>query len=128
MWFFTEFPGKIVYDKGVYILKCVLITQWKWTEVMRFFDRSSCQFVIIAMMLASLSACLVGPDFNTPKSPQVTHYTKAPWPGRTVSAAGPGGASQQFIQAKSISAQWWRLFHSPKLNQLIVEVSPIVLT
>ena len=119
MWFFTEFPGKIVYDKGVYILKCVLITQWKWTEVMRFFDRSSCQFVIIAMMLASLSACLVGPDFNTPKSPQVTHYTKAPWPGRTVSAAGPGGASQQFIQAKSISAQWWRLFHSPKLNQLI---------
>jgi NodT family efflux transporter outer membrane factor (OMF) lipoprotein len=83
------------------------------------FYRSCYQFAMIAMMLGSLSACLVGPDFETPKPPKVNHYTKPPWPCRTVSALGHGGASQQFIQAKTISAEWWRLFHSHKINKLI---------
>ncbi|MFZ0219379.1 MAG: efflux transporter outer membrane subunit [Candidatus Aquirickettsiella sp.] len=86
---------------------------------MWFFYRGCYQFAMIAMMLGSLSACLVGPDFETPKSPKVNHYTKPPWPCRTASASGYGGASQQFIQAKAISAEWWRLFHSPKINKLI---------
>lgn len=86
---------------------------------MWFFYRSCYQFAMIAMMLGSLSACLVGPDFETPKPPKVNHYTKPPWPCRTVSAPGHGGASQQFIQTKIISAEWWRLFHSPKINKLI---------
>lgn len=76
---------------------------------------------MIAMMLGSLSACLVGPDFETPKPPKVNHYTKLPWPCRTVSTPGHGGASQQFIQAKAISAEWWRLFRSSKINQLICQ-------
>jgi NodT family efflux transporter outer membrane factor (OMF) lipoprotein len=74
---------------------------------------------MIAMMLGSLSACLVGPDFKTPEPPKVNHYTKPPWLCRTASAPGHGGASQQFIQTKAISAEWWRLFHSPKINKLI---------
>ncbi len=85
------------------------------------FYRSCYQFAMIAMMLGSLSACLVGPDFETPQSPKVNHYTKPPWPCRTASAPGHGGASQQFIQAKTISAEWWRLFHSPKINKLICQ-------
>lgn len=83
------------------------------------FYRSCYQFTMIAMMLGSLSACLVGPDFETPQPPKVNHYTKPPWPCRTASAPGHGGASQQFIQTKTISAEWWRLFHSPKINKLI---------
>lgn len=83
------------------------------------FYRNCYQFAMIAMMLGSLSACLVGPDFETPESPKVNHYTKPPWPCRTVSAPGHGGASQQFIQTKAISAEWWRLFHSDKINKLI---------
>lgn len=86
---------------------------------MSFFYRSYCQFAMTAIMLGSLSACLVGPDFETPASPKVNHYTRPPWPCKTVSSPGHGGASQQFIQAKTISAEWWRLFHSPKLNKLI---------
>ena len=83
------------------------------------FYRSCYQFAMIAMMLGSLSACLVGPDFKTPEPPKVNHYTKPPWLCRTASAPGHGGASQQFIQTKAISAEWWRLFHSPKINKLI---------
>lgn len=85
------------------------------------FYRSCYPLAMIAMMLGSLSACLVGPDFETPKPPKVNHYTKPPWPCRTVSTPGHGGASQQFIQAKAISAEWWRLFRSPKINQLICQ-------
>jgi NodT family efflux transporter outer membrane factor (OMF) lipoprotein len=85
------------------------------------FYRSCYQFAMIAIMLGSLSACLVGPDFETPKSPKVNHYTKPPWPCRTASASGHGGAAQTFIQAKAISAEWWRLFHSPKINTLICQ-------
>jgi NodT family efflux transporter outer membrane factor (OMF) lipoprotein len=76
---------------------------------------------MIAMMLGSLSACLVGPDFASPEPPKVNHYTTPPWPCRTANAPGHGGASQQFIQAKYISAEWWRLFHSPKINKLICQ-------
>src|ERR1043165_64530 len=83
------------------------------------FYRSCYQFAMIAMMLGSLSACLVGADFKTPEPPKVNHYTKPPWLCRTASAPGHGGASQQFIQTKAISAEWWRLFHSPKINKLI---------
>jgi len=83
------------------------------------FYRNCYQFAMIAMMLGSLSACMVGPDFETPESPKVNHYTKPPWPCRTVSAPGHGGASQQFIQTKAISAEWWSLFHSDKINKLI---------
>lgn len=86
---------------------------------MWFFYRSCYQFAMIAIMLGNLSACLVGPDFETPEPPQVNHYTKPPWPCRTIGTPGHGGASQQFIQTKAISAEWWRLFHSPKINKLI---------
>jgi len=85
------------------------------------FYRNCYQFSMIAMMLGSLSACLVGPDFASPEPPKVNHYTKPPWPCRTANASGHGGASQQFIQAKTISAEWWRLFHSSKINKLICQ-------
>lgn len=85
------------------------------------FYRSCYQFSMIAMMLGSLSACLVGPDFASPEPPKVNHYTKPPWPCRTANAPGHGGASQQFILAKYISAEWWRLFHSSKINKLICQ-------
>ncbi len=88
---------------------------------MWIFYRSCYQFAMIAMMSGSLSACLVGPDFVSPQPPKVNYYTKPPWPCRTASAPGHGGASQQFIQAKTISAEWWRLFHSPKINKLICQ-------
>lgn len=86
---------------------------------MSAYYRSCYQVAMTAIMLGSLSACLVGPDFETPKPPKVNHYTKPPWPCRTVSAKGHGGASQTFIQCKTIDAAWWRLFHSPKINKLI---------
>ncbi len=44
----------------------------------------------------------------------------APLPASTASTPGIGaGAAQSFSTARSISAQWWTLFRSPSLNNLI---------
>ncbi|MES2142605.1 MAG: efflux transporter outer membrane subunit [Pseudomonadota bacterium] len=78
-----------------------------------------CQFTLITMLLVSQSACLVGPDFKPPISPNIKHYTEPPWPHRTASASGNAGAPQHFIKAANISPRWWRSFHSRKLNRLV---------
>ncbi|MDQ8039301.1 MAG: efflux transporter outer membrane subunit [Rickettsiella sp.] len=71
------------------------------------------------MILANLSACLVGPDFKSPMPPKIRHYTERPWTYKTASVSGKAGVSQRFIKAENISPQWWRSFHSRKLNKLV---------
>ena len=86
---------------------------------MHFFYRRCYQSTVIIMLLASLSACLVGPDFEPPIPPKVRHYTEPPWSHRTASVAGQAGVSQHFIKKCDVSPQWWRSFHSRKLNKLV---------
>ena len=62
---------------------------------------------------------MVGPDFKRPQPPAVTGYTETPLPPETASAQGTGGASQRFLSDREIPAEWWTLFHSPPLDQLI---------
>jgi NodT family efflux transporter outer membrane factor (OMF) lipoprotein len=61
----------------------------------------------------------VGPDFAPPAAPDVSRYTKEPLAKHTASTDTAKGASQRFVQGREISAEWWRLFHSPGLNSLI---------
>jgi NodT family efflux transporter outer membrane factor (OMF) lipoprotein len=66
-----------------------------------------------------LAGCTVGPDFKKPDPPTVTGYMPGVAPVRTVSARGDFGAAQQFVSEADIPAQWWMLFHSQPLNDLI---------
>jgi len=69
-----------------------------------------------------LSACAVGPDFKTPELPaaaQAPDYTPAPMPSRTVQAEGPAGQAQELVAGRDIPAQWWDVFRSEPLDQLI---------
>jgi NodT family efflux transporter outer membrane factor (OMF) lipoprotein len=68
---------------------------------------------------AAVSACAVGPDFHAPAPPATTHYTRAPEPTSTVSAPGPSGTAQTFSAERDIPADWWTLFHSSALDELI---------
>lgn len=86
---------------------------------MHFFYKRYCHFIIISLLLTSVSACLVGPNFEQPAPPKIKHYTKPPWSQYTVSAPGKVGTSQHFIKAADVSPQWWRSFHSRKLNRLV---------
>jgi NodT family efflux transporter outer membrane factor (OMF) lipoprotein len=86
---------------------------------MHFSYKSAGQAFIIILLLASLNACLVGPDFKPTVPPKVKHYTEPPWPCSTVNAPGHGGASQHFVRAGNVPPQWWHSFQSKKLNKLV---------
>lgn len=66
-----------------------------------------------------LTACAVGPDFHKPEPPAATNYGTAPISGQTTATPGPGGDAQHFVAGMDIPAQWWTLFHSPKLSKLV---------
>ncbi len=69
--------------------------------------------------LLMLTSCAVGPDFLRPAAPEVDGYTpeKLADPGAT-SGTQAGGA-QHFDVGQAIQGEWWTLFHSPPLDQLV---------
>jgi NodT family efflux transporter outer membrane factor (OMF) lipoprotein len=82
--------------------------------------RKSCVACFIATSALLLSVgCAVGPNFRRPAAPKVPGYTPTP-PSSTTSIPNvSGGDVQQFIQGRDISGEWWTLFHSKPLSDLI---------
>ena len=75
---------------------------------------------VAVLVAAGLGGCALGPDFKTPGAPATGNsYTPTPLPSQTASAPGLGGASQQFAFGQDIQADWWTVFRSPALDQLI---------
>jgi len=70
-------------------------------------------------LLLLLAGCKLGPDFRTPAAPADAGYSKEPLPPHTVAAAVPGGEAQRFVPGGDLSGEWWALFHSRELNDLI---------
>ncbi|VTU29464.1 efflux transporter outer membrane subunit [Variovorax sp. PBL-E5] len=83
--------------------------------------RHSQRVTALAAALA-LAGCAVGPDFKTPELPpaaQGPDYTPGPLPARTAEAPGSAGPAQEWAKGMDIPAQWWTVFHSEPLDQLI---------
>ena len=75
-------------------------------------------FIAIAAALL-LSGCVVGPNFQKPAPPQLPGYTS---PSPTPTSSTPnvsGGEAQSFVKGRDIPGDWWTLFHSQPLNDLI---------
>jgi NodT family efflux transporter outer membrane factor (OMF) lipoprotein len=68
-----------------------------------------------------LSACAVGPDFTPPPAPPAAGYTPESHPSATASSDVPGGSAQKFDLGRDIPGEWWRIFHSAALDDLIAE-------
>ena len=66
-----------------------------------------------------LAGCAVGPHFKRPAVPQVESYTDKPLEVTAQTTNVMGGEAQRFITAKNISGQWWTLFHSQALTELV---------
>jgi len=85
--------------------------------------RTGARVACSAVLAAGMSACAFGPDFQTPAPPAAATdgYTPTAMPARTASAPASvtGGAAQQFSMGQDIPAQWWAVFRSPALDQLI---------
>ena len=76
--------------------------------------------LLFSLGLAGCAA--VGPDFHPPEPPAAARgpgYTAAPLPAQTAQAPGAAGAAQQWDLGADIPAQWWAVFHSPALDELI---------
>lgn len=72
------------------------------------------------LMACLLAACAAGPDFQRPAAPGGgDRYTPAPLPAQTAASPGPAGQAQRFVPGQDIPAQWWSLFQSPALDQLV---------
>ena len=80
-------------------------------HILRFIAASS------ALMLSA--GCAVGPNFKKPAAPAVGSYTATPL--RTITGVRnvAGGEAQRFVQGLDIPGEWWTLFHSQPLNDLI---------
>src|SRR5437879_3471209 len=68
---------------------------------------------------AFLAACAVGPDYRAPEAPAVGLYTEKPQPEQTEAAPVRGGEVQRFEAGAKISAEWWTLFGSSELDNLM---------
>lgn len=74
---------------------------------------------IAALALLLIAGCAVGPNFKKPPAPQVGGYTPAPITTTTSTPEVAGGEAQHVVEAKDIPGEWWTLFHSKALDDLI---------
>jgi NodT family efflux transporter outer membrane factor (OMF) lipoprotein len=82
-------------------------------------DRDAAALLTSILVSMLVTACAVGPNFTRPKPPDVTGYTTAPLSTTVASANVAGGEAQHFAGGVDITADWWTLFHSKPLDELI---------
>jgi NodT family efflux transporter outer membrane factor (OMF) lipoprotein len=83
--------------------------------------RQSRVFTIIGIAAVSLlsAGCVVGPNFKKPPAPDVATYTPEPPTATSATPKVEGGEAQTFVAGRDIPGDWWTLFHSKPLDDLI---------
>jgi NodT family efflux transporter outer membrane factor (OMF) lipoprotein len=82
--------------------------------------RKTCvQHFIATSALLFFAGCTVGPNFKNPAAPKVSGYTPAPLSTTSTATNIPGGEAQRFAEGRDIPGEWWNLFHSKPLDDLI---------
>lgn len=61
----------------------------------------------------------MGPNFRSPAPPATEQYTQGEQPRSTVDAPGMAGAAQAFNSDRDIPGDWWTLFQSKPLDELV---------
>src|SRR3974390_2770351 len=74
---------------------------------------------ITAALAVLMAGCAVGPNFKKPAPPEVSDYTSSPLSTTPGTTNVIGGEPQRFLSGGDISGDWWTLFHSKPLNDLI---------
>ena len=66
-----------------------------------------------------MAGCAVGPDFKKPAAPEVGDYTTAPLSATAGTQDVTGGDAQRFLKGSDISGEWWTLFQSKAIDELV---------
>ncbi|HVW71201.1 MAG TPA: efflux transporter outer membrane subunit, partial [Steroidobacteraceae bacterium] len=88
-----------------------------WTPTLRAAASSGILTTVVLSLLPA--GCAVGPNYKRPDTAPASTYSPVPLPPATVSTDITAGAAQNFNAARDISADWWTLFQSPALNELV---------
>ncbi len=75
--------------------------------------------IAAALCLPLIGGCAVGPDFREPVVPDIAGYTATPLSATAGTSNVAGGEAQRFVGGLDIPGEWWTLFHSKPLNDLI---------
>ncbi len=75
--------------------------------------------MIAALAGMLLGGCAVGPNFHRPAAPTVSDYTEHPLVTTVTTTNIAGGEAQRFATGGDLAGDWWTLFHSAPLNELI---------
>ena len=73
----------------------------------------------IAIFALLAAGCAVGPKFKKPAPPDVANYTPTPISETGSTSNVVGGEAQRLIESRDIPGEWWTLFHSKPLDDLI---------
>jgi NodT family efflux transporter outer membrane factor (OMF) lipoprotein len=85
-----------------------------------FRTRQLCLARIVATTALLLTAgCTVGPNFKKPAAPDVGGYTATPITTTSSTPNLTGGVAQHLMEGKDIPGEWWAVFHSKPLDDLI---------
>jgi NodT family efflux transporter outer membrane factor (OMF) lipoprotein len=77
---------------------------------------------LAAALTATLCVgCAVGPNFRRPAAPAVSDYTTPSLSGTAATPERPAGEAQRFLRGNDVTADWWTLFHSEALDELIAQ-------
>jgi outer membrane protein TolC len=85
-------------------------------------SREMKNFVLHPALLAAaalLTSCAMGPDFQKPAAPPVHDYATSPVSTASSTTNVAGGKDQRFVTDQDIAGDWWTLFQSKPLNDLI---------
>src|SRR4029077_11270771 len=79
----------------------------------------TCMLFLTLLSSLLFAGCAVGPNFKKPAAPNVTGYLPTQ-PSTTTNIPNiSAGEAQEFVQSRDIPGDWWTLFHSTPLNDLI---------
>jgi NodT family efflux transporter outer membrane factor (OMF) lipoprotein len=81
--------------------------------------KSRLALTVAASALMFTSGCVVGPNFKKPTPPDVGGYTPTPISTTSSTPNVAGGEAQSLLEGQDIPGEWWILFHSKPLDDLI---------
>ncbi|MFA5073376.1 MAG: efflux transporter outer membrane subunit [Nitrospirota bacterium] len=67
----------------------------------------------------TVNGCAVGPNFKEPKAPDTNTYTSAPLRQKIPAVPETRTPGQRIVFGQDIPFQWWTLFHSQEINQVM---------
>ena len=92
---------------------------WNHTNKTSRIGPSPLMRIMASLLSVFAGGCAVGPNFKPPAAPKVSGYTASLLTATSSTTNVVGGQAQHFVEGQDISGEWWTLFRSKPLNDLI---------